>query len=74
MLRLCKNIITTCDFISNKKYKDWDIIRSLWESTNESKKFHDYIESKFSNQYQLKIYLVDTFLVFAIKNCELYVI
>ena len=43
------------DFISNKKYKDWDIIRSLWKSTNKIKKIRTvHIESKFSNQYPTK--------------------
>lgn len=40
------------DFILNKKYKDWDIIRSLWESTNEIEKIHTVHKlSKFSNQH-----------------------
>lgn len=43
------------DFISNEKYKDWDIIRSLWESTNEIEKIRTVNpESKFSNQYPTK--------------------
>ena len=43
------------DFISNKKYKDWDIIRSLWGSTNEIEKILTvHQESKFSNQYPTK--------------------
>ena len=39
------------DFILNEKYKDWDIIRSLWGSTNKINKIHTvHYESKFSNQ------------------------
>lgn len=42
-------------FISNEKYKDWDIIRSLWESTNEIDKIRTvHPESKFSNQHPVK--------------------
>lgn len=43
------------NFISNEKYKDWDIIRSLWESTNEIEKIRTvHPESKFYNQYPTK--------------------
>ena len=50
-----KTLLQLNDFILNEKYKDWDIIRSLWESTNEIEKILTvHQESKFSNQYPTK--------------------
>lgn len=40
------------DFILNEKYKDWDIIRNMWTSTDEIKKIHTVHKlSKFSNHH-----------------------
>ena len=48
-----KTILQIKRFISDAKYKDWDIIRSIWTSNNKINKIHTvHPESKFSKQYK----------------------
>lgn len=47
-----KTISQLNKFLSDTKYKDWDIIRSMWESDNKVKKIEGvHRESKFSEKY-----------------------